>query len=110
MKVGDSAMPSSPPSPDVSMPGTVISSRAGVRFGKTCRMRPVSRSPTRAVPSGRRVSPVGTDSPEATTLGSPASSPEPGCAGSPGTGACDDGGPTSGGAPSGSGRNGPDGS
>jgi hypothetical protein len=92
------------------MPGTVISSRAGERSGKTWTIRPVSRSPTSAEPSGISVRPVGTASPEATTLGSPSSSPEPGCAGCPGMGACDDGGPTSGGAPSGFGRNGPDGS
>jgi hypothetical protein len=71
----------------------------------------VSRSPTTALPSGRTTSPVGTARPDAITLGSPASSPDPGSAGSRGlgVGASDDGGPTSGGAPSGSGRNGPEG-
>ena len=60
------------------MPGTVISSRAGERSGKTCSRRPVSRSPTTALPSGSTTRPVGTVSPEATTLGSPPSSPGPG--------------------------------
>src|SRR3954453_5283983 len=91
------------------MPGTVISSRGGERSGNTWTRRPVSRSPTIALPSGSSTRPVGTASPDATTLGSPPCSPAPGCAGSPGSGALDDGGPTSGGTPSGSGRKGPDG-
>ena len=55
-----------------------MSSRAGERSGKTCSSRPVSRSPTIALPSGSTTSPVGTARPEATTFGSPAcSSPGP---------------------------------
>src|SRR3954453_430898 len=91
------------------MPGTVISSRAGERSGKTWSSRPVARSPTIAVPSGSTASPVGTASPEATTFGSPASCPDSGFAGSPGAGTAgvSVGGPTSGGLPWGNGRNGP---
>ena len=87
-----------------------MSTLAGERSGKTCSSRPVSRSPTTALPSGSTTSPVGTARPEATTFGSPGCSlPVPGSAGSPGTGAgtVSDGGPTSGGAPSGLGRKGP---
>ena len=45
----------------------------GERSGKTCSSRPVSRSPTIALPSDSRTRPVGTARPDATTLGSPAS-------------------------------------
>src|SRR4051812_11001063 len=91
------------------MPATVISSRAGARSGNTCSRRPVSRSPTIAVPSGSTTRPVGTFRSVATTLGSPATWPDPGSAGWPGAGAGAEsvGGPTSGGAPCGMGRQGP---
>src|SRR3954463_843094 len=49
-------------------------------------MRPVSRSATIAVPSGRTTRPVGTFRSVATTFGSPACWPEPGSAGLPGAG------------------------
>ena len=59
-------MPSSPPSPVPSTPWTVptlVTAPCGV----TCTIRAVSRSLTKAEPSGRNAMPHGTSSPVATT-------------------------------------------
>src|SRR6476646_5301261 len=61
---GESASPSRPPSPLCSTPGTVPTTRFVA--APTSRTQPVSRSPTRACPSGRNAIPHGVVMPVAT--------------------------------------------